>query len=327
MNKMLIVLAVLVIFGCEQSQSSEQQAGADKAIAQKNASATEDTAAQAPEDIKVPTADDKYEPVEPDVKDGKNGPTVYLFGENGEYPKNDLADFMYFVPLISPVSVSALTSQNNTQGGNLLSCERSSSGNKFKVSCEFRMEGKGSYVNEFDSKEMIEWNTKEGETKHVFKNILSYIKFKGEGYGWIEAVGTIKGSELITDKVVVHFNARGAESPVSIGLFDVDLTGQKGDEHGRYNYKVAMVNSLSFERTDGKPMLGIKIAAVGSDEDSLGAWAHFKGWIGNMFIDPLEIAKVGNDTMLEFGAVLYEQQPTFTFPLAEKLKQAAVASN
>jgi len=304
MNKLFLILAIVcMLSGCRRSPSGDDVRLQQPAVSKLD---------------KSPVQAEQKADAEKSNKGG--GPTVLLFGETGQYPENRLADFMYFVPLISPVAVSARTSENNTQDGHLLNCERSESGNKFKVSCEFRMQGKGSYVNEFDSKEMIEWNTKDGQKKNVFKNILNYIKFKGEGYGRIEASGTINGSKLITDKVVVYFNARGEESPVSIGLYDTDLTGSKDDQHSRYNYKVARVNSLSFKRTDGKPMLGIKIAAVGSDEESLGAWAHFKGWIGNMFIEPLEIAKEGNDTMLEFGSVLYNKQAKFTFPIAKNLK-------
>ncbi len=251
----------------------------------------------------------------------ESGPTVYLFAEGDSYPDNILSDFMYFVPLISPVAVTAKQSVENTQGGHLLSFKSDLKGDKFYVSCEFRMKGQGSFTNKFDDKSMIAWNTKK-TSKKVFKSILDYIKFEGEGYGRIEAGGRISDDVAIADYVNVCFNARGADSPVSVGLYDVDLTKKEGEQYYQYNRKVARVNILSFERSKTAPLMGIKIAAVGESEEKLGKWAHFVGSIGNFFIDPIEIDRLGNDAMLSFGAGLYHKNSTFTFPIAKNLKQA-----
>lgn len=248
-----------------------------------------------------------------------NGPTVKLFGEMGQYPENELADFMYFVPLISPVPVSEVIIADNEQKGYLLSYDVRRKKNSFYVSCEFRMKGKGFFINQFDRDAMVEWNTQPGGKKTVLKNVLNYIKFEGEGYGRIEAKGKIRNSKMTTDEVDVHFDARGAESPVVIGLYDVDLTEKQNGHYKRFNHKVARVKTLSFSRSDTEPKLGIKISAVGETEKSLGMWEHIKGFFGNFFIKPIEIDKLGNETMLEFGVALYRKKPKFTFPKAENL--------
>lgn len=250
-----------------------------------------------------------------------NGPTVLLFNEGGEYPENTLADFMYFVPLISPVPVSAVISSDNTQSGHLLSYENDVKGDRFYAACEFRMKGKGFYLNELDDDAMVEWNTKFTSNKKVLKNILDYIKFEGEGYGRIEVKGTITGSVMTVEEVEVRFDARDSESPVVVGLYDVDITEKRDGSYTVYNKKVARITKLTFERSEGVPRMGLKISAVGKDEESLGTWAHIKGAVGNFFIEPIEIDKLGNETMLEFGLVLYNREAKFTFPRAKNLIQ------
>lgn len=249
-----------------------------------------------------------------------NGPTVELFDGAGKYPENELADFMYFVPLISPVPVGSLTNVDNEQKGHLLSYKAERKNGGFKVTCEFRMKGDGFYLNRFDPDAMIEWNTQHTVKKDVLNNILNYIKFEGQGFGRIEVEGSIKDSKMTAEKVDVYFNARGAKSPVTIGLFDVDLTEQKNGHYKRSNYKVARITTLSFRRSEQEPKLGIKISAVGRDEDSLGALEKVKGFIGNFFIDPIVVDKLGNQTMLDFGIALFEKEEKFTFPKAKNLK-------
>jgi hypothetical protein len=300
MNKYFVsMITISILFGCGKKTSSdgvaEQQAavtGLDRAVVQVQNST------------------------------GDKGPTVYLFGKNGDYPDNKLSDFMYFVPLISPVPVSAVTSQNNTQGGHILSYESRRTGSSFYVTCEFRMEGKGFYIDEFDDDAMAEWNIKSAGNKKVLKNILDYIKFEGEGYGRIEAKGEITGTKMMVENVEVRFNARGAESPVTVGLYDVDITKKTDGHYRQYNKKVARITTLTFNRSEAAPRLELKISAVGKDEESLGTWAHIKGFLGNFFIEPIEIDKLGNNTMLEFGLSLYEKEATFTFPKARNLKIA-----
>jgi hypothetical protein len=298
MKKIFVSIVVIcILLGCKKKPSSD-----GSAAQQTTTSGFNETVVQAQKDT------------------GDKGPTVYLFDKNGGYPDNTLSDFMYFVPLVSPVPISAVTSQNNTQGGHILTYESGQTKDSFYVACEFRMEGEGFYLNEFDDDAMVEWNIKSIDNKKVLKNILDYIKFEGEGYGEIEAKGTTSGSAMMVEKVEVRFNARGAESPVTVGLYDVD-TSKKTDGHYRqYNKKVARIMTLTFNRSEAVPKLELKISAVGKDEESLGTWAHIKGFLGNFFIEPIEIDKLGNNTMLEFGLSLYKKNATFTFPKAKNLK-------
>jgi len=43
--------------------------------------------------------------------------------------------------------------------------------------------------------------------------------------------------------------------------------------------------------------------------------------IANFFIKPLEVDRLGNDTMLDFGYALLKQKPEFTFPKAKNIKE------
>jgi len=304
MNKFFLILVVVCTFlGCS-GKWSDDDAQLQQMVVEKTG--TEETAVQVQEST--------------EGFNDANGPTVFLFSQTGGYPDNTLSDFMYFVPLISPVPVSAVTSQNNTQGGNLLSYESGKKGDSFYVACEFRMKGAGFYLNKFDGDAMIEWNIKSVSNKKVLKNTLDYIKFEGTGYGRIEARGTINDSVMTVENVEVHFDARGAESPVTIGLFDVDVTKKENGHYTGYNNKVARITTLTFNRSETAPRMELKISAVGKDEESLGTWAHIKGFLGNFFIDPIEIDKLGNNTMLEFGLGLYNREPKFTFPIAKNLK-------
>jgi len=45
------------------------------------------------------------------------------------------------------------------------------------------------------------------------------------------------------------------------------------------------------------------------------------GAIANLFIPPPKVAKLGNETMLEFGHTLPERRPAFTFPKAKNIKE------
>jgi hypothetical protein len=308
----LSILAIVgIIFGCDIKSSGDdtvmQQAGVssfDKML---------DKTVQAGSEVPAEQADSNE-------TDG-DGPTVVLFHKDGTFPENRLTDFMYFVPLISPVPLSVELSENNQQAGHLLSYHSDKTGNNFSVSCEFRMKGTGHYVNTFDSDAMIEWNMATGGKKKALKNILDYIKFEGTGYGRIEAKGIIEGPKKIVEHVEVVFNARDEESPVTIGLYDTDLKKMKDGSMRRYNHKVARITTLIFERSERAPRLDMRISAVGKDEESLGAWEHIKAFFGNFFIDPIQVDKLGNDTMLKFGLNLYNKEPVFTFPAAKNLKK------
>jgi hypothetical protein len=308
MKKFFVSLAaVCILFGCSGKRSNSESQAKRPEVSNFEKTETNKTTVQVQETTGEP-----------------NGPTVYLFGKNGDYPDNKLADFMYFVPLISPVPVTAFISQNNTQGGHILTYESEHTRSSFYVACEFTMEGKGFYIDEFDDDAMVKWNIESIDSKKVLKNILDYIKFEGEGYGEIEASGEIAGTKMTVETVVVHFNARGAESPVTVGLYDVDVTKKTDGHYKQYNKKIARITTLTFNRSLTAPKLDLKISAVGKDEESLGTWAHIKGFLGNFFIEPIEIDKLGNNTMLEFGLSLYKKEATFTFPKAKNLIRTQV---
>jgi hypothetical protein len=61
-------------------------------------------------------------------------------------------------------------------------------------------------------------------------------------------------------------------------------------------------------------------AALYTKGSKPGFWGKLKGAIANLFIKPLEIDKLGNDTMLDFGCALFNEKETFTFPNAKNLK-------
>lgn len=249
-----------------------------------------------------------------------NGPTILLSYGGEEYKKNPLADFMYFVPLISPVSVTSETSKHNQQIGYVISSERKTTDDSFYASCEFRMMGEGSHINEFDHEETIERNKKNVKEGDQIKNILDYIKFQGEGYGKIEITGNITDSVKTVTMVEVHFNTRNSRSPVIVGLYSVKMVNGEYTYKNSYATKVARVNTLVFERSRTTPKMQIKIDSVGSSEESLGLMANIIGRIANFFINPIEISKVGNEEMLKLGLALYEGKSKFTFPKATNLK-------
>jgi len=251
------------------------------------------------------------------------GPTVYLCCKDTNGKLNPLNEFMYFVPSISPVSVTNQKSQGNQQVGYITSCGRQTKGDSFTASCEFRMEGQGTNMNDFDKKGMIARNEKLVKKGKPIKNILDYIKFNGEGYGKIDIKGKIIDGQKQVTNVEVHFNERGTKSPVYVGLYSVKQKSGKYLYENKFDIKVARVNTLTFSRPlDGKePKMGIKIDGVAKDEESMGFVSGLVGAIANLIIPPMGITRKGNDEMLRLGTALYENQPTFTFKKADNLIQ------
>ena len=261
------------------------------------------------------------------VKDG-NGPTILLDFAKDSFKKNSVPSFMYFVPLISPVLVERQTSIGNEQQASVISRDKKVASKNFYVSCEFYMYGNGFHKNTFDHIGMVGRNIGDLKEGEPLKNILDYIKFEGEGYGRIEVKGTINGSKETVTEVNVHFNARGQRSPVTVGIYSINPQNGKYNYENRYNQIVARVNVLTFKRGQARPRMGIKLASVNSNEEADGYWGHIKGMIANLFIKPLEVEKIGNDAMLDFGYALLKERPAFTFPKAKNIKETgAVAVN
>lgn len=248
-----------------------------------------------------------------------SGPTVIL--KSDKVLKNPTPDFMYFVPLISPTLVYSETSKGNEQKSGLISCVKKSTSKSFYVSCEFQMQGSGFHNNKFDSAGMIARNTKGLKQGKPIKNILGYIKFEGEGYGWIEIKGKIEGKKATATDVKVNFNGRGKTSPVTVGLYSIKPVNGEYKYENKYNEIVARVNTITFNKSTDKPLMGIIVSAIYAEGGKPGFWGNLKGAIANLLIKPLEIDKLGNNTMLDFGCALFEGKDTFTFPKAKNLKE------
>jgi hypothetical protein len=258
----------------------------------------------------------------PDVADG-HGPTILLGYDEETLRENPIHAFMYFIPLISPMPVESETSAGNRQQAGLVSYHRQTTSRSFCVACEFRMtgEGVGTYI--FDPAASIGVRAEEAKPGETLTNVLDYIRFTGAGFGGIQVRGTIDGSTATVTQVDVEFNARGCESPVTIGLYQVKARNGQYSYADRSNEIVAQVNTLTFKRGE-RPRMGITVASIAGKAQKAGFFGRFKAALANLFIKPVKVDKVGNDTMLDFGYALLTQEPAFTFPKAENLRQATI---
>jgi hypothetical protein len=247
-----------------------------------------------------------------------SGPTVIL--KCDKVLKNPTPDFMYFVPLISPTLVYSETSKGNEQKSGLISCVRKPTSKSFYASGEFQMQGSGFHNNKFDSAGMIARNTKGLKKDKPLKNILGYIKFEGEGYGWIEIKGKLDGKKATATEVKVHFNGRNKQSPVTVGLYSVKPVNGEYKYENKYDQIVARVNTLTFDKSTDNPLMDIIVSSVYAEGGKPGFWGNIKGSLANLIIKPLAIDKLGNDTMLDFGCALFDGKETFTFPKAKNLR-------
>jgi hypothetical protein len=135
-------------------------------------------------------------------------------------------------------------------------------------------------------------------------------------------VGSL-GTGTTATEVDLEFNARGRKSPVTIGLYEIKA------KNGQYRYEnrsgeiVARVNTLTFKKSEN-PRMDITVASIAKKAGKNGPLGQLKAAIANLFIKPVKIDPVGNETLLHFGYALFEQKPTFTFPKAGNLKEATV---
>ncbi len=249
-----------------------------------------------------------------------NGPTIMLSYTKETFKKNPILDFAYFIPLISPALVDREISVNNEQQEGITSYKRTVASKSFYAAYELKMMGNGFHKNTFDPAGMIARYIGDLKKGEPLTNMLDYIKFEGEGVGLIEVKGTITGSTETVTKVDICF-AKGQKSPVTIGLYDVKPKDGEYKYENRTNEVVARVNTLTFKKTEKTPRMGIKVASISKSEGSEGFWNRVKGLIANFFIKPLEVDKLGNDTMLDFGYTLLKQKPAFTFPKAKNIKE------
>jgi hypothetical protein len=255
-----------------------------------------------------------------------NGPTLILNYSKETFKKNPVLAFAYFIPLVSPVLVDREISVNNEQQEGVISYERTVTSNSFYVTCEFEILGKGFHKNTFDSAGMIARNIGDLKEGEPLTNILDYIKFEGEGVGLIEVKGTITGSTQTVAEVDVCFNARGQKSPATIGLYSVKPQNGQYKYENRYNEIIARVDTLTFRKSEKNPRMGIEIASIHKKTEDESFWSKIKGLIANFFIKPLEVDKLGNDTMLNFGYAILKEKPAFTFPKAENIKENRIVA-
>jgi hypothetical protein len=224
-----------------------------------------------------------------------NGPTVIL-SYNGQTPaKNPFASFMYFVPLISPTVVDVVTSAGNQQQVTTVSYEKKVESKSFYISCEFEMSGNGFHKYIFDPVQVIEHHKGQTKKDESMTNLIDYIIFVGPGLGRIDVRGTIAGTARTVTDVELWFNAKGKKSPVIL------------------------------KRSEGVPRMDIVVASVGDKDNPNGFLGGLKATLANWFIKPPKVAKLGNDTMLDFGMALLEEKPTFAFPRATNIRENKTA--
>jgi hypothetical protein len=231
---------------------------------------------------------------------------------------------MYFVALIAPTKVDNISSVHNEQQVAIISHQINAESRSFHLICEFEITGKGFHKNTFNPAGMIAAHAEELKKGETLVCMLDYIKFDGEGLGIIEVKGKIAGSVRTVTEVNMQFNAKGQKSPVTIGLYDIKPKDGRYTYDNRSNQIVARVNTLAFKQAQNIPKMGIKVASISKSEEAEGFWGRVKGTIANLLIKPPRIEELGNTTMLEFGTVLLQKKPTFTFPKAVNIKENIV---
>jgi len=250
-----------------------------------------------------------------------NGPTIMLSYSKETFKENPISSFMYFVPLISRTLVDRETSANNEQQFGIISYERKVTSKSFYVTCEFEVLRKGFHKNTFDPVGMIATHTDKLNKGEPVTDMLDYIKLEGEGFGRIKVKGKIIGSKKTVTEVDIHFKAGGLKSPVTIGFYDIKPKDGQYKYENRYNEIVARVNRLTFKKSEENPRMGITVASINKKTGSDSLLGHVRAAIANLFIKPVEVDKLGNATMLDFGYALLEKSPTFTFPKAKNMKE------
>ena len=253
---------------------------------------------------------------------GTNGPTLRLDTGRGASPDNPIADFMYFVPLISPDPVSITQSAGNTQRARVRSGQRKVTQDSFSAMFEFEITGTGFQRNSFDHQDNIRRHERQLKEGGELSRVLDSITTEGSGLGTIEVEGTRTNGIATVTEVRLRFNSGGKPSPVSIGLQDIRYTN---GEFRATNEMVARVNTLTFRKTTGSPRMAVTVASVKRKDASDNLWQTFTGSLvakaANMLIKPIRVEASGHKAMLEFGRALVAEEASFTFPRARNLKE------
>jgi hypothetical protein len=250
-----------------------------------------------------------------------NGPTIQLHYGGQETADNPVAQFMYFVPLISREPVSSLTSPGSTQLLRLLSAKRRFSRHSFAVICEAEVTGQGWQQSLFDLAPAIQRNERQLQNGGSVEHQIKSIDVRGDGAITVEVEGAVSNGVATVREVRLRFNAHGHASPVSINMCDL----RRIDGHVRpANEVLAQVNTLTFRRQPGPPTMEISVASIKHKEAGDSLWQNLKGRVAgaavNLFLDPLTIQAGGQQAMLDFGQALVSGAPTFTFPRALNLQ-------
>lgn len=249
-----------------------------------------------------------------------NGPTIHLYYASKESAPNPVADFMYFVPLISKEPVSSLTSPGCTQSVRITSATRSNSRHSFTVTCEAEITGDGGQQNIFDLARAIQQHESELQNGGSIDRMLKSINVEGEGAITAEVEGGLTNGVATVHEVRLRFNPHGHASPISIDMCDVHRVN---GEARTFNEIVARVNTLTFRRQPGTPVMEVSVASVKNKDAGDSLWQNFKGRVAgaavNMCLEPLPIEATGHQAMLDFGQALVTGAPIFTFPIATNL--------
>ena len=249
------------------------------------------------------------------------GPTLQFNYDSGKPSDNPLCKFMYFVPLISPDPIAVSTNAGNTQRARVISSSCQTNGPAFHAVCKFEIIGEGVQRNVFDHADCIRQHEKELKSGKPLLCQLDAINIQGSGSGSVEIEGTLTNGRPAVSEVRLRFNTQGHGSPVCVTLHDIVY--RNGAIHLE-NEMVARVNALTFRQISGKPKMEISLASVkpGDADDSL--WQNcvgkIRGVVANFLVPPLNVPADGHKTMMDFGLALALEKPSFTFPLATRLK-------
>ena len=248
------------------------------------------------------------------------GPTARLSYDETEAVKNPIDIFMYFIPLTSPALVRFEQSPGNSQQAWVTAYDLQSRRGRFKLRCEFAMDGEGYYVYEFDHDDIIAINTRDLDPSKTITN-LDYIRFQGGGFGAMEINGHYADGKPVITNMIIHFAEKGAKSPVFFGMYSIDPVDGVYDYAGRYNMVLARIGSLSFQKTQPGEWvkMGVKLAALGNEASPDGFFSTLKAVVANFFVAPVDIDPYGNDAIFDFAMALYLQKDQYTFPLAANL--------
>jgi hypothetical protein len=251
---------------------------------------------------------------------GSAGPSLVFDYGRSAAKGNRIADFMYFVPLISPEPVAMVESANNQQRARVLPVQTHLDGKSFSTSCEFVITGEGTQQNIFDLSGIIRRNKQKLEQGGMIEKQLTYITVSGQGHGVVEIEGTISNRVPVVNLIRLRFEGFGQPSPVTIGLEDMRFVEGKVRHE---NELVAQVESLSFKRAPGPPKMEVTVGSVKHKDAGNGLWQRFVGNVtgvaANLLIKPLTVEQLGHQSMLDFGVALATEQPSFTFPKARNL--------